>query len=295
MNPFHKPAWPGFFLWSGCGFAIGADVAVNANRLTYLDSDDPFYVSKDFPKLTIPQWLGEPGVDAVVTLAIDDMADTARYTTVMNIMFSRLERTKALVQALEAGTIPSSQMAVMYRQQLLNSSDAEIRERAKKLFAASNADRQDVGATYQEVLQLKGNSEHGAEVFRANCALCHKLKGEGNAVGPDLSTVSDKPASELITSILDPNRIIEATFVSYNVLMKDGRELTGVIATETPNTITLRMPGSPEQVILRKDLEKLTSNTLSLMCEGFESVIRQQDMAYLIAYITSAAPLKAAK
>jgi putative heme-binding domain-containing protein len=99
----------------------------------------------------------------------------------------------------------------------------------------------------------------------------------------------------LITSILDPNRTVEATFVSYNILMKDGRELTGVIAAETPNSITFRMPGSPEQVILRKDLAKLTSNTLSLMPEGFESVIKQQDMADLIAYVTSAAPLKAAK
>jgi putative heme-binding domain-containing protein len=217
------------------------------------------------------------------------------HTTVMNMMFSRPNRTKALMQALEAGTIPPSQVAIVHRQQLLNHSDAEIRERAKKLFAASNADRQKVVVAYQDVLQLKGNPEHGAEVFRANCALCHNLKGEGNAVGPDLSTVGDKPASELITSILDPNRTIEATYVSYNVVMKDGRELAGVIAAETPNSITLRMLGSPEQVILRKDLEKLTSNSLSLMPEGFESVIKQQDMADLIAYITSATPLKAAK
>src|SRR5437016_2868312 len=36
----------------------------NANRLTYLDENDPFFVGLKFPKLTAPQWVGEPGVEA---------------------------------------------------------------------------------------------------------------------------------------------------------------------------------------------------------------------------------------
>src|SRR2546427_8070258 len=32
----------------------------NANRLTYLDETDPFCVGLTFPKLTTPQWVGEP-------------------------------------------------------------------------------------------------------------------------------------------------------------------------------------------------------------------------------------------
>ncbi|SVB80763.1 uncharacterized protein METZ01_LOCUS233617, partial [marine metagenome] len=44
-----------------------------ANRLAYLDGDDPFHVGVAFPKLATPQWVGENGVEAVVTLGIDDM------------------------------------------------------------------------------------------------------------------------------------------------------------------------------------------------------------------------------
>ena len=58
-----------------------------ANRLAYLDGEDPFYVGLNFPKLTTPQWVGEEGVQAVVTLGIDDMrehgvtrATAARYS-----------------------------------------------------------------------------------------------------------------------------------------------------------------------------------------------------------------------
>ena len=53
--------------------------SANSNRLTYLDEDNPFYPGSSSPKLTTPQWIGEPGVDIVVTLGIDDMSNHARY------------------------------------------------------------------------------------------------------------------------------------------------------------------------------------------------------------------------
>src|SRR3954465_4479528 len=62
------------------------------NRLTYLDGNDPYYVSRTFPKLTTPQWVGEEGVEAVVILAIDDMRDPAKYETVLRPILSRLKQ-----------------------------------------------------------------------------------------------------------------------------------------------------------------------------------------------------------
>ena len=55
-------------------FTLGPTcTAADGNRLTYLDELNPYYVSRTFPKLTTPQWVGEEGVEAVVVLAIDDM------------------------------------------------------------------------------------------------------------------------------------------------------------------------------------------------------------------------------
>jgi putative membrane-bound dehydrogenase-like protein len=62
------------------------------NRLTYLDDfSDPYYVHRDFPKLTTPQWLGEPEVDAVVVLAIDDMQDSGPYEAYLRPILDRLK------------------------------------------------------------------------------------------------------------------------------------------------------------------------------------------------------------
>ena len=64
----------------------------NANRLTYLDEPDPFSVGLTFPKLTTPQWVGEPGVEAVVILAIDDMRDPQKYEMFLRPVLDRLKQ-----------------------------------------------------------------------------------------------------------------------------------------------------------------------------------------------------------
>jgi putative membrane-bound dehydrogenase-like protein len=67
-------------------------LAQDANRLTYLDEFlAPYYVGRDFPKLTTPQWVGEEGVEAVVVLAIDDMRDSARYEQYLRPILDRLK------------------------------------------------------------------------------------------------------------------------------------------------------------------------------------------------------------
>src|SRR5437773_1910626 len=67
---------------------FGAD----ANRLTYLDENDPFYVGVKFPKLTTPQWVGEAGVACAVLLGIDDMgADCQPCERVLRPVLERLK------------------------------------------------------------------------------------------------------------------------------------------------------------------------------------------------------------
>jgi len=52
----------------------------------------PFYVDKDYPKLTTPQWVGEEGVEAVVILAIDDLQTTQKYEQYLRPILNRLKR-----------------------------------------------------------------------------------------------------------------------------------------------------------------------------------------------------------
>jgi putative membrane-bound dehydrogenase-like protein len=67
--------------------------AADGNRQAYLDGPlDPYYPHRDFPKLITPQWVGEEGVECVVTLAIDDMRDSAKYEAFLRPILDRLKK-----------------------------------------------------------------------------------------------------------------------------------------------------------------------------------------------------------
>ncbi|MEX2185909.1 MAG: PVC-type heme-binding CxxCH protein, partial [Pirellulales bacterium] len=74
--------------------AIAASVghAADGNRLTYLDVDDPYYVSASFPKLTSPMLVGDGSVDAILVLSIDDMRDAATYERFLRPTLDRLKQ-----------------------------------------------------------------------------------------------------------------------------------------------------------------------------------------------------------
>jgi peptidoglycan/xylan/chitin deacetylase (PgdA/CDA1 family) len=63
------------------------------NRLTHLDEfADPYYVGLDSPRLVTPQWVGQPAVDAVLVLAIDDMREAEKYESFLRPILERLKR-----------------------------------------------------------------------------------------------------------------------------------------------------------------------------------------------------------
>jgi len=201
----------------------------------------------------------------------------------LNALFTRQEWIQELLSALEQEQIAGNQIGPSDQQRLSTHKDPGIRERASKIFTAAHSDRQTVIQGYRGVAGLKGDPERGAVLFKANCAICHQLLGRA-AVGPELGPLADKPVETLLAAILDPNQAVEARYVNYTAVTKDERELSGIIVTETANSITLRSPAG-EETLLRTDLSQLSSSGMSLMPEGFEKILAPQDMADVIAYI----------
>jgi putative membrane-bound dehydrogenase-like protein len=82
------------FLAVSLALAIACTLqAADGNRLAYLDGPlDPYYPHREFPKLITPQWVGEEGVECVVTLAIDDMRESAKYEAFLRPILDRLKK-----------------------------------------------------------------------------------------------------------------------------------------------------------------------------------------------------------
>src|SRR4051812_16075416 len=64
----------------------------DGNRLVYLMEPEPFGVGLNFPKLTTPQWVGETGVEAVVTFGVDDMRGSEPYEKFLRPLLERLKK-----------------------------------------------------------------------------------------------------------------------------------------------------------------------------------------------------------
>lgn len=149
----------------------------------------------------------------------------------------------------------------------------------------STPDRAKVVASYASVAELKGAPSHGHEVYLQQCSICHRVKGEGHEVGPDLGQVGDKPIDWLLTAIFDPSAAVEARYLMHSITLKNGTELAGIISAETANNIVLRLPGGTDLPVLRADIASDQATTRSLMPEGLETVLKPQDVADVISYL----------
>lgn len=67
--------------------------------------------------------------------------------------------------------------------------------------------------------------------------------------------------------------------------LKDGSTLMGYILGRTENKITIKMMGATIKEIPLKDVEDMKAIEKSLMPEGFDKVMEEQELVDLVAYL----------
>lgn len=161
---------------------------------------------------------------------------------------------------------------------------------AAPVLGRANPDRQKVVARYTAALpKLRGDAARGAVVYERNCMACHRFGGRGVELGPDLATVAAKPDDQLLEAIFDPNRAVELRNAAIEICKKDGGVVLGLVALETPVAVTLRLAGGLEMAVPRADIVGQRQLPVSLMPDGLEAVVTEQDAADLLAYLRATA------
>jgi len=192
----------------------------------------------------------------------------------------------ALLDALEKGAIQLTEVDPSTRQALEKSSNTELKERAQRLFRGSaSADRDEVIRQFKPTAAMSGDRAKGAAIFARACLQCHAMQGRGNAVGPNLYSVASQPKETLLVNILDPGRQVTPDFVSYTVTTTDGESLTGLITAESASSVTMRRPNVPDLTIQRSQIKELRADGKSLMPDGLEQGLTQQDVADLLEFL----------
>lgn len=205
-----------------------------------------------------------------------------------NILLYKRNNHDLLLTALEEGKINPGELNLDLerRRVLLFSKDETVKSRAEALFSdAGVVQRKEAIEQMRPALTLAGNASNGQQVFTTHCSNCHQYGNLGKEVGPVLTEIHRKSKESLLHEILDPNAGVDPKYLNHQVRTKDGNIITGMVYRETDSEVSLRMIGGVEQTIPKSNIEELSSLGISLMPEGLEGGISQEEMADLLAFL----------
>ena len=135
------------------------------------------------------------------------------------------------------------------------------------------------------------NFENGREAYAAaQCLQCHRFGNEGGAVGPDITAVASRfTRADLLSSIIEPSKVVSEQYQNLTVTKKDGDDVTGRLVEETDTKLVL-VPNqlTGEKVEVKKsDVQSRAPSKLSPMPEALVNILTKDEILDLLAYIES--------
>jgi putative heme-binding domain-containing protein len=97
--------------------------------------------------------------------------------------------------------------------------------------------------------------------------------------------MSHRPPLLLLADILLPSQSIAQKYETYLVERTSGATESGVLANQTPTSITLRQGGTQQVTIPRREIRKMTVSPQSAMPADLDKLITPEQMADLLAFL----------
>jgi putative membrane-bound dehydrogenase-like protein len=252
--------------------ALLSDEAVRGTAIRalagYPDANTPAALLKAYPKFTV-----EEKADAVQTLA------------------TRTAFAKALLDAVEAGTVPRTDVPVTVARQIIALNDKATTERLEKVWgkiAPVAKERAALMKKWKDALTedalKKADLANGRAVFTKSCASCHKMFGEGQAVGPELTGSQRSNLDYVLENVIDPSAVVPREYKLVNFTTTDDRVISGIVVNETKDAVTIRTTN--EQLVLPVgDIAARKPTNLSIMPEGLFDAMKPDEVRDLVAYL----------
>jgi len=204
---------------------------------------------------------------------------------------SRASYAQVLLQAVKAGRVPAAAISPFQARQIRNLGDEALTKLLTEAWGelrdtpeAKKAEFAKWASVLKPAALAKADRSKGRMMFTAVCGACHKMFGQGGAIGPELTGGDRRNLKYLLENILDPSAVVPADFRVSILHLKDGRTLTGVIPEQTERTLTIQTPA--ERLTLeRAQIVKQEQLSQSLMPEGLLAALGEENVLNLIAYL----------
>jgi putative heme-binding domain-containing protein len=143
----------------------------------------------------------------------------------------------------------------------------------------------------------KRDFQSGRNLFHATaCAKCHRLNGEGGAIGPDLSTAAKKfSVADMLDAIIEPSKAISDQYGSQQVVTVDGKVIIGRAIEIGKEYYVYTVDTQVKPLIFNKDdVEEVRPSKISQMPVGLIDSLNDDELRDLLAYLMSAGDRRAA-
>ncbi|MDF1812968.1 MAG: c-type cytochrome [Verrucomicrobiales bacterium] len=134
------------------------------------------------------------------------------------------------------------------------------------------------------------NFENGRSLyFSVGCGACHRFRGLGGGVGPDLTSIPTKFDDKyVIEAIIDPGKDISDQYGSFIVTMKDGSTHNGITVEKGDQLeIYLPDPVAKPTVVSKDDVKSIEQSPISQMPPGLINSLNKDELRNLMAYLMS--------
>ncbi len=140
----------------------------------------------------------------------------------------------------------------------------------------------------REIAALKGGDwRRGRDLFHgelARCSSCHKVRGRGESIGPDLSNLIHRDYASVYRDIHAPSAAINPDYVAHSIALRDGRVLQGTIRSEGDRLVVSDSTGR-QLVIDRSEVETTAASTVSIMPEGLDTALGPEKLRDLLTFL----------
>ena len=233
--------------------------------------------------------LEDDKIAAVVLDAYADLPADIRPRAI-DLLTQRDAWGKSLLGVIAAKKLPPGVLNVNQARRLLASKDKELVALVTKHWGTLREDRSPerekvVGEMRSLLNKTKGDPKKGIAVYKNLCGQCHKIHGEGVEVGPDITNNGRASFEQLLSNVFDPSLVIGPGYHAVGIETTRGRSLTGLLVEDSPARVVLKVQGGKQEVVARKDIEKMQVSKLSMMPEGIEKQLKPQEIADLMAFL----------
>ncbi|MEO1614838.1 MAG: PVC-type heme-binding CxxCH protein, partial [Planctomycetota bacterium] len=215
-------------------------------------------------------------------------------TTAIDVLLSKPAWAGSMMEAAAAREFDLDELSLEQKQALRSLPQERLRARAEEVLAMGgglpDADRDRVLQELMPITKLSGDAKAGRVVYKKVCANCHQYGDLGQKVGPNLTGMAVHPKEELLTHIIDPSRSVEGNYRMYNILTLDGMVINGMLAGESKTSVTIVDAQAKSTDILREDIDRLVVSRKSVMPEGFEKQLTEEELTDLLEFLTDTGP-----